>query len=55
MIQELGEPDKLVTNPHFQSAPDGKLYLVDRVEAWVDENQERIKKAQESRAGGRRR
>lgn len=50
MIQELGEPDKVVTNPHFQSAAPGCLYLVDRVEAWVDENQERIKKARESRS-----
>jgi hypothetical protein len=49
MIEELGEPDKCCTNPHYQSAPEACLYLIERVEAWVEENQERLKKAQENR------
>ena len=49
MIEELGKPDKYRTNPHYQSGPDACLYLIERVEAWVESNQERLKMAQDSR------
>ncbi|MCT9084246.1 hypothetical protein [Streptomyces fulvoviolaceus] len=31
--QLLGEPDLLRTNPHFKSAPQTRLYAVERIEA----------------------
>jgi hypothetical protein len=35
MIAELGDPDKLVENPHYKSGPPAGLYKVKRVEAWL--------------------
>jgi hypothetical protein len=31
MINKLGPPDKLVTNPHYNSGPKSALYLLERV------------------------
>jgi hypothetical protein len=51
MIQELGEPDKTRDNPHWKTGPfEASLYLLERVEAWVERNQERLEKARQSRA-----
>ena len=50
MIEELEPPDKLVTNPHYRSSPFACLFLIERVEKWVDENQDRLQKARISRA-----
>jgi len=49
MIEELGEPDKLCDNPHWKSGPPANLYLVERVENWVEANQERVEKARANR------
>lgn len=50
MIDELGGPDDFCENPHYANAAPGCLYLVSRVEAWVDANLERLEKAKELRA-----
>lgn len=51
MIEELGEADKYVTNPNWKTGPyEASLYLIERVEAWVEENQDRLVKAKASRA-----
>ncbi|MEI7776626.1 MAG: hypothetical protein WCK17_17845 [Verrucomicrobiota bacterium] len=44
MIEELGEPDKRVPNQNYRSGPRASLYKVERVEAWIEKNLERIKK-----------
>lgn len=49
MIRELGEPDKVVKNPHYSSGPPAHLYSVERVERWVEENPERVEKARKRR------
>ena len=50
MIDELGEPDRYVDNPHYKTGPPASLYRIDRVETWIEENQERVDKARASRA-----
>jgi hypothetical protein len=50
MIEELGEPDKVGGSPHSRRAPLAKLYLIPRVEAWVNSNRERVDRAKETRA-----
>lgn len=51
MIRELGQPDKTCENPHWKSGPyEASLYLLERVEAWVEENQGRLETARQSRA-----
>lgn len=51
MIEELGEPDKTCDNPHWKTGPYfASLYLIERVEAWVEANRERVEKARTSRA-----
>ncbi len=50
MIGELGAPDKTMPNPHYRSGPASALYLVARVEAWIDANRERWEAAQQKRA-----
>ncbi len=49
MIDELGEPDEYCDNPHWSSGPSANLYLIERVERWIEENQERVAKARASR------
>lgn len=49
-IKRLGEPDKLVPNPHYSSAPQGKLYLRARVELFIEENQAEYDKLLAGRA-----
>lgn len=49
MIRELGDPDKLTKNPHWKSGPLASLYLIERVEAWIDANIERVEQAREKR------
>jgi hypothetical protein len=48
-VSELGEPDKYCTNPHYRSGCPASLYLIERVEAWIEENQERVAKAKVNR------
>ena len=50
MISELGAPDEYCDNPHYRSGWPASLYLVERVEAWVRDNTERLAKAKEQRA-----
>src|SRR5262249_25946007 len=50
MIRELGPPDEYVENPHYRSAPEASLYLLERVEAWIAKNPDRLEKAKASRA-----
>jgi hypothetical protein len=50
MIEELGEPDRFATNPHYKSGPSARLYLISRVEAWVEANRQRVEEAKEKRA-----
>jgi hypothetical protein len=44
LVKKLGEPDKLVRNPHYGSAAPMQLYLRERVEKFVEENAEAIEK-----------
>lgn len=44
LLKKMGEPDKTAPNPHYRSAAPMKLYLRDRVEKFVEENQEAIEK-----------
>ncbi len=50
MIEELEPPDKLVPNPYYTTGYPASLFLIERVEVWVDENQDRLQKARISRA-----
>jgi hypothetical protein len=50
MIEELGEPDKYCVNLNYRSGPAASLYLIERVEAWIEDNKERVDKARASRA-----
>jgi hypothetical protein len=50
MIEELDPPDKYCDNPHRPSGPLANLYLIERVEAWIDEHNEEVAKARASRA-----
>jgi hypothetical protein len=49
MIEELEPPDELCDNPHYPSGPPANLYLIERVEAWIDEHKEEVEKAKSSR------
>ena len=49
MIQELGEPDRYCDNPNYKCGPPASLYLVERVEAWIEQNRERVEKARLTR------
>ena len=48
-IKRLGEPDKIVPNPHRRSTK-SYLYLRMRVEAFIDENREDYERLQEGSA-----
>src|SRR5687768_3606364 len=48
MIEELGGPDGRGGNPRRRGRPAG-LYRVERVEAWVRDNQKRLGKANAER------
>jgi vacuolar-type H+-ATPase subunit H len=48
MIDELGPPDKIVPNPHYTSR-EAYLYLIERVETWLENNRERVEKARKRR------
>jgi hypothetical protein len=50
MIEELGEPDAYDENPHYRRGPEAKLYLIKRVETWVEANRDRVEKAKANRA-----
>ena len=50
LIKELGEPDKYVVNPHYRSGPEASLYLVERVESWIEANKGRVDKVRAIRA-----
>jgi hypothetical protein len=49
MIGELGRCDKTCDNPHYISGPPASLYDIDRVEAWIEKNQDRVNRVRESR------
>jgi hypothetical protein len=49
LIKKLGEPDKVVTNPHYHSSPPMQLYLRERVAKWVEEHPDLIQKVIERR------
>jgi hypothetical protein len=49
LIRKLGEPDKVVTNPHYSSAAPMQLYLRERVAKWVEEHPDLIQKVIERR------
>ncbi len=48
-IKRLGEPDKVVPNPHRRST-NSYLYLRERVEMFIEENRESYERLQETRA-----
>lgn len=50
LIEELGAPDESCDNPHYQSGPSASLYRIERVEAWIDANKERVERARATRA-----
>lgn len=43
-FKKIGEPDNTAPNPHYSSSAPMKLYLVDRIEAYVMQNIERVEK-----------
>lgn len=49
MIWRLGEPDRTVPNPHYRSAPPASLYLIERVERWIEANQAEVDRARQDR------
>jgi hypothetical protein len=49
LIKKLGEPDKVVRNPHYSKAAPMQLYLRERVAKWVEEHPELIQKVIERR------
>jgi hypothetical protein len=49
MIAECGPADKTRENPYYRNGPDASLYLIERVEAWIEANKERVEKARASR------
>lgn len=50
MIEELEPPDDYCVNPHYKSGPPANLFLIERVEAWIDEHEDEVEKARASRA-----
>jgi hypothetical protein len=50
MVEELYPPDQYRDNPHYPSGPLASLYRIDRIEAWVEQNQGRLHRARLSRA-----
>jgi len=36
LIRQLGSPDKIVPNPHYRGAAPSSLYLIERVEEWIE-------------------
>jgi len=50
IIEELDPPDEYCVNPHYQSGPPANLYLIERVEAWIDEHKDEVEDARASRA-----
>ncbi|MDP2099876.1 MAG: hypothetical protein Q8S52_17745 [Methylobacter sp.] len=53
MIAAMGDPDKLVTNPHYRSGPLRALYAVWRIKDFESQNIDRLKANIESRIGRR--
>lgn len=49
-IKRLGEPDKVVPNPHYRNGPPSSLYRRTRVEEFIEANQEEYDKLQAKRA-----
>jgi hypothetical protein len=49
MIEDIGEPDKHRDNPHYRTGPPASLYSIQRVEAWIEANQQLVEKARASR------
>src|SRR4051812_37686671 len=49
MIDELGTPDRECDNPYYKSGPPANLYLIARVEQWVEENRERVERVKARR------
>ncbi|MCZ7645911.1 MAG: hypothetical protein M5U26_11605 [Planctomycetota bacterium] len=50
LIAKLGEPDKLVRNPHYKSGPPSQLYERRRVEEFIKANRAEVEKAKQARA-----
>jgi len=48
LIARLGEPDLHVKNPHHRSTT-SYLYLIERVERWIEENQAEVDKVRSAR------
>lgn len=48
MIAQLGEPDLRVKNPHHRSTS-AYLYLIERVERWIEEHQVEVDKVKAAR------
>ncbi len=49
MVEDLGPPDRDRVNPFNAHGRPARLYRVDRVEAWVNQNKERVEKAKRDR------
>lgn len=50
MVAGLDGPDKRVPDPHYRSGPEASLYLVERVEAWVEAHRDAVEEARRRRA-----
>lgn len=50
MIADLGPPDKCCPNTRYPGGPQMCLYRIERVEAWVAANKDRIEASRKSRA-----
>ena len=49
MFLEIGDPDKLLPNPHYQSAAPMRLYLRERLESWISRNLNWVEKIRNRR------
>lgn len=49
LIEAMGAPDKEASNPHYRSGPPMQLFLIERVERFVDEHAEELRACAERR------
>lgn len=49
MFEDLDPPDLTLKNPHYRNGPPMKLYLIERIESWIEANSDRVAKAKAHR------
>lgn len=43
MIREIGEPDKITVNPYYKCAPPMHLYLLKKIDAYIDVHEDKYR------------